>query len=236
MKLRIAELNIEIQHRYPYLSRLCRDYLTDFEKADITVIVTEEEIDEELKNAPDSHGITRSVAEATCVYRQIALQLPQFDAFVFHAAVVECDGVAYAFAAASGVGKSTHATLWLKVFGDRADILNGDKPIFRFIGDKLTAFGTPWQGKENLGKNHSAPLRAICFLERGAQNEIKRLEDGEAVKRLFSQILMPADPIAAMRFLELLDRTVCRIPTYLLYCNTQPEAAWVAFEGMQKET
>lgn len=236
MKIRIAELNVEIFNRYPYLQRLCCAYMADFEQADMTVTVSPEEICEELKNAPAAYGITPDVAEATCAYRQIALKLPLFDAFVFHASVVACDGVGYAFAAASGVGKSTHTALWLKAFGERARVINGDKPILRFINGCLTAFGTPWQGKENWGCNSAVPLGALCFLERGSENKIQRIEDAEAVRRLFSQILMPTEQESALCFLALLDRTVRSTPTYLLHCNTELEAAHVALAGMKKET
>lgn len=235
MKLRIAELNIEIFNRHPYLSRLCRDYAADFDKADITVSVTDAEIERELAIAPPAHGITAAVAESTCAYRQIALQLPRFDAFVLHASVLECDGAGYAFAAASGVGKSTHTALWQRQFGSRVRVINGDKPILRFLDGKLTAFGTPWQGKENWGTNASVPLHAICFLERGTENSIAPLDNGETVQRLVSQILMPIEPEEALRFLALLDRTVRETPAYLLYCNMNPSAALVALEGMKKE-
>ena len=235
MKIRIAELNVEIFHRYPYVERLCRDYAAQFDKADITASVTDEEITEELRLALSADGITKGVAEATCIYRQIALQLPLFDAFVFHAAVVECDGEGYAFAAASGVGKSTHVALWRKLFGHRARIINGDKPILRFLNGRLMAFGTPWQGKENWGTNASTPLKAVCFLERGAENKIGRMDEEEAVGRLFSQVLMPAEQESALRFLGLLDRVVCETPLYLLRCNTDPTAAQIAHDGMKKE-
>ena len=234
MKLRIAELNIEIHHSYPYLERLCRAYRAEFEKADLTVSVSAEEIEAELKAAPDAYGITPGVAEATCAYRQIAMQLPHFDGFVFHASVLACDGVGYAFAAASGTGKSTHTTLWQKAFGERVTVINGDKPILRFVNGQLTAFGTPWQGKENWGSNASAPLAAICFLERGSENQIRSVPCEEAVARLFGQILMPTEREAAARMLELLDRTLTCTPAYLLHCNTDLSAAAVAFEGMSK--
>ena len=235
MQVRIAELNIEIRHAYPYVERLCHAYRTAFDKADLTVCASAEEVKAELKSAPTGYGITPGVAEATCIYRQIALQLPRFDAFVFHASVLSCDGVGYAFAAASGVGKSTHTALWQQVFGERVAVINGDKPILRFLDGRWVAFGTPWQGKENWGGNTSAPLAAICFLERGTENEIHPMPCEEAVARLFGQFLMPTEREAAMRMLELLDRTLSCVPTYLLHCNTDPAAAVVALEGMKKE-
>jgi hypothetical protein len=233
MKIRVAELNIEIHNTYPYCEDQCRDYLADFEEADITVSVTPEELAEERSHAklpfPDGY------LESICIYRAIALQLPRFDGMVFHASVLACDGRAYAFAAPSGTGKSTHTRLWLKVFGDRAAVVNGDKPIFRRINGEWRAFGTPWQGKEKWGANTSAPLHALCFLTRAAQNSIKPISDEEAVMHLFHQVLIPKDAEMADRFLALLDDMICKTSVHLLGCNMEEEAAVVAFEGMQKE-
>ena len=230
--IRIAQLNIQIQNRYPFAEKFCREFLAQCEEPDITVFVTDAEI--EAERELDIYNSTDGYLESICIYRKIALELPKFDAMVFHASVVEIDGEAYAFAAHSGTGKSTHTDLWLRVFGDRARIVNGDKPIFRLVGGQWHVFGTPWRGKEGLGGNISAPLKGICFLERAKENEIAPLDDAAAVSRLFSQVLMPNDLIAAEKQLELLDSLISKTPTYLLRCNMLPEAAIVAYGAMSK--
>jgi hypothetical protein len=232
IKIRIAELNVEIHNHYAFCERFCRGYIADFEKADITVSVTHEELEQEreLSPYPTNYGYLESV----CVYRKIAMQLSHFQAMVFHASVVECDGRAYAFAAHSGTGKSTHTNLWLKVFGKRARIINGDKPILRLKDGTWYAYGTPWCGKESLGCNTSSPLAAICFIERDKENHIKEIDGGEMVGRIFSQVLMPSNIEIADRHLALLDALVNATPTYLLHCNMLPEAAIVAHNGMAK--
>lgn len=231
--IRIAELNIRIHNLYPYVERFCADYRAEFDKADIEVAVPAEEIERERAQNPTA--FSAGYSESICVYRQIALQLPMFGAFVFHASVVECDGRAYAFAAPSGTGKSTHTKLWLKVFGDRARVLNGDKPIFRLTDGGWHAYGTPWQGKERWGVNAHAPLQALCFLTRSAQNTIVPLGDEEAVGRLFHQVILPESAEMTERFLGLLDDMITKTPVYLLACNMEDEAATVALSGMQKE-
>jgi len=232
LQIRVAELNIEIDNAYPYLARQCRDYLATFERADITVRVTPEEIEEEGRVNP--YSLSPDYLESVCAYRQIAFQLPLFGAIVFHASVVECDGRAYAFAAHSGTGKSTHTRLWLRVFGDRARVINGDKPIFRLTEQGWRAYGTPWCGKEKWGENASSPLAALCFLERSPRNRIAPIGNDEAVNRLFGQVLMPSEPETADRFFALLDDLIQNTPAYLLGCNMEPEAAEVALAGMQK--
>lgn len=230
IKIRIADLNVEIHNHYAFCEKFCRAYFADFTKADITVSVTHEELEREREQSPlpTNYGYLESV----CVYRKIAMQLPRFDAMVFHASVVECDGEAFAFAAHSGTGKSTHANLWLKVFGKRARIINGDKPILRLVDGKWYAYGTPWCGKESLGINASSPLKAICFIERDKTNHIRAIDGGEMVGRLFSQVLMPENVELADKHLSLLDMLVTSTSTYLLHCNMLPEAAIVAHRGM----
>ena len=68
--------------------------------------------------------------------------LIKFNGILLHSSCVVVDGVAYAFSADSGTGKSTHTQLWLKHFGDRAYILNDDKPAIREIDGKIYACGT----------------------------------------------------------------------------------------------
>lgn len=228
--IRIAELNIEVQNKYPFSEKFCREFAAEFSKPDITVFVTPEEIEAEREQ--DIYSSSDGYLECLCIYRKIAFELAKFDAMVFHASVVSCDGEGYAFAAHSGTGKSTHTDLWLRVFGDRASIVNGDKPIFRLINGKWYVFGTPWRGKEGLGGNTKAPLKSICFLERGKENTIAQIGDAEAVTRLFSQVIIPRDPVMADRHLALLDALITSTPTYLLHCNMLPEAAIVSYQGM----
>lgn len=232
VKIRIAELNIEIFNHFPFLERQCVDYLADFKKADMTVDLPLDLIKAEHAAAPKPVSI--GYTESICVYREIGKRILAFDGFLFHASVVECDGMAFAFAAKSGTGKSTHTALWLKAFGERARIINGDKPIFRFVNGRLLAFGTPWCGKENLHTNASSPLKALCFLERDTENRIAALPHDEALPRLFRQVLMPSDPAARIQFFGLLDRMLEGVPVYLLGCNMSSEAALVAFHGMNK--
>ena len=152
-----------------------------------------------------------------------------------HCAVIEYEGKGYAFAAKSGTGKSTHISLWKKRFGKDVNIVNGDKPIMRFLEDgKLYAYGTPWCGKEGFQANTSAPLHAICFLERAPENTIRKIKADEAVMRIFHQILSPEDIETVDSLFPLLDRTLKEIPCYVLGCNISEEAAEVAYFGMNQ--
>lgn len=229
-RIKIAGLCVEIDNKYNRVMHLCKDYLTT-DTPDFTVRATEEDIIAEQRQS-DVH-CTKSYCESICVYREIAKRLPDYHAFLLHSAVIQVDDVCYAFAARSGTGKSTHTGLWLKHFGDRAQFVNGDKPILRWIDGKLYACGTPWNGKEGFGNNVMCPLQAVCFLDRGETNSIAPASAEDALHRVSKQILMPQEPAKLIAFLDDLERMLREIPTYVLKCNISDEAVTVAYEAMR---
>lgn len=224
----LADLSIGIDNKYDFVRNQCRMYRTD-RPADFAVSVSDEEIISEQKNGNFSEGY----AESLCIYRKICSIMPDYDAFVFHSSVISYEGCTYAFAGKSGIGKTTHTNLWREIFGDSVITINGDKPIFRFRDNVLYAYGTPWCGKENMNKNTSAKLSAVCFIERGIVNEIYKCTAGETVKKLFHQILLPSDEMLIGKLTYLLDKTVRFIPFYSLHCNISNEAVMTAYNGMK---
>ncbi len=190
--------------------------------------------DSEIKKEYENGGgsFSEGYCESICVYREISKKMIDFDGFLFHAAVVAVDGKAYAFAAKSGTGKSTHTNLWLRHFGERAVIVNGDKPIFRCIENEFVAYGTPWCGKERLETNMSAPVKAICFIERGTENHIVRADSSEICRRIFNQFIMPDDPLKRVRFLGIIEKMIKQVPVYVLNCNISDDAVVTAYNMM----
>lgn len=232
--IKIADITVCIENKFDYLKKLCADYIIEnVAEPDITVSVTQEEILNEISSSETE--ATEGYAEGICVYRKICKQLPKkFDAYLFHSAVIEYEGKGYAFSAKSGTGKSTHIRLWRKHFGENVHVVNGDKPIMRFIGDKLLAYGTPWCGKEGFQNNTSAVIAGICFIERAQKNSIRRITPDEAIGRIFHQILTPDDLASVDAMFPLIDRTLTEIPCYVLECNISEEAAEVAYQGMNQ--
>jgi len=153
---------------------------------------------------------------------------------LLHASAVEMDGEAYLFSANSGTGKSTHTALWLKNFGDRACIINDDKPAIRLLEDGVFVYGTPWSGKSDLNLNRKVPLRGICFLERGATNEIESLAPSEAITRIFEQTVRPKERRLATLLLSHMDRLLRTVPIWKLRCNMEDEAAHISYSAMSK--
>ena len=231
---RIADLNIDIQNKYEYTSRLCRNYICTDENAvaDFSVSATASDYEKDKAYLPTA---TDGYLESLSIYREIARRILDYNGIIFHSSVVEMDGKAYAFAARSGTGKSTHSRIWTKVFDGKAKIINGDKPLLRYIDGKLFIYGTPWCGKEGYNINTKAVLNSVCFIERAQSNYIQKLAKNDAVKRLFDQLLMPETKNQAGKFFDMVELIVENSDFYLLHCNMEDEAAVVAYNGMNKE-
>ena len=231
--IRIADTVIGIQNQYQHVEQLCRAYWCDMDTPPLfTVCVSDEEVAQEQALATEA--VSPGYAESVCIYRKICKQLPLLrQAFLFHSAVIEYEGRGYAFAASSGTGKSTHALLWHKHFGNDVHMVNGDKPICMFREDgALMAYGTPWCGKEGWSENKAVPLCGICFLERSENNSICRISPQEAVMYMLPQILLPKKMASLDALFALIEKTVEAVPCYRLKCNKNEEAAQIAYDGM----
>ena len=229
--IKLAGLRIRIENRYSFIERQCRDYFCEDGEVDFSVSVTNDEILEEQKHGEFSEGYCESI----CMYRNICEKISAYNVFLMHSSVIEVNGYAYAFTAKSGVGKSTHTALWLKNIPG-ARVLNGDKPLYRLEADgSFTVFGTPWNGKENWGENISAPLAAICFLDRGEVNSIRPATPDETLERLMHQLYLRGERSSVMQQLTLMDALIGGARFFVLSCNISDEAAKVAYEAMRKD-
>ncbi len=231
--IKIAEIKIAINNKFDLVMRLCNDYIIQSDEFDFCVEVSKQEF--ELERSASGSNFSDGFIESVCIYRNIAKQLPRYGAFVFHCAAIEKDGNAYCFAARSGVGKTTHIMLWKKVFGDSVNVINGDKPIIRFIDGKPYVCGTPWGGKENLHCNTIVPLRSICFLDRAEENSISEISKHDALNKILHQVFMPKEKDVAETTLDLLGQLLQKASFWTLCCNISDSAAILAYETMSKE-
>ena len=184
---------------------------------------------------PSSYTFSDSYLETLAVYRRIAEKMPDFDTILFHGSCVAVDGVGYLFAAKSGTGKSTHTRLWRQVFGDRAVMINDDKPMIRAgsEGESPVIFGTPWDGKHHLSTNTCVPLKDLCILERAGENTIRALSPREAYPLLLKQVYRPMNMPAMEKTLCILDRLMTSVGLWRLGCTIDPQAACIAYNAFQ---
>lgn len=240
---RIADRNIAVSSLYGEVHRLCADYLVPDAVPDFAVQTTQADIDFEKKKSnreAEKEGIpirhfSDGYLETLAVYRGIAERMPDYDTILFHGSCVAVDGRGYLFTARSGTGKSTHTGLWRELLGDRAVMVNDDKPLIRVNEDgTATACGTPWDGKHRLSSNIAVPLKAICILERAGKNTIRPVSLENAYPMLLQQAYRPMDAAALRKTLNLLDRLAPAIGLWRLGCTIDIEAARIAYEAMRR--
>ena len=240
-RIALAGQVIGVSALYEQTRTFCKNYLTDA-PASFEVAVTPADIAYERQRSARADELEGAAVrehadpylETLAVYRKLAQLLVQDDILLMHGAVVAVDGQAYLFTAKSGTGKTTHTRLWMRQFGDRAVMVNGDKPLLHITSEGVTVYGTPWDGKEHLSTNTSCPLKALCILTRSETNHIERISKKEALPMLCQQSYRPCSPIGAQKMLALVDRLGSSVPLYRLGCNMEPEAALVAYHGMNQ--
>lgn len=228
----IAGLRVEMQPQYPTLLKQSVPYLGDFSgDADIKI-----ELSEQFLHNKHSENPHLSIDDCEYIWYGASFykQLPTYNAIMLHSSCIAVDGRAYLFSAPSGTGKSTHTTLWKNKFGDRAVFVNDDKPALRMIDNKVYACGTPFSGKTDLNTNISVEACGICLLHRSETNSIEKADTKEALPKIFSQMLRPADPSRMIQVMDILDKILSVVPVYNLYCNMDMQAADVAYEFMSK--
>lgn len=234
---KIAGKVIEINSVYNYVHDLCADYRAEG-APDLIVDISEEDIGKERKKSlPDNNlsspDYSDDYIESLAVYRKIAEWMPSCNTVLFHASAVALDGEAYLFTAKSGTGKSTHTSLWKKQFGDRAVIINDDKPLLRAEGNIVTVFGTPWDGKHRRSCNISAPVKAICILERASSTTVSPVESGTVLPLLLNQFYRPAGREAMQDTLRLISEITDNVRLYRMGCTMDPDAAITAYNSMK---
>lgn len=238
--IQLADKRIRIKPLYDGIRVYCKEYIVSDGNADLTVQTTPEDIAYERQCSDKEVGLvgaayTDAYLETLAIYRKIAEWMPMQDTLLLHGSVIAVDGKAYLFTASSGTGKSTHTRLWREFFGDRAVMVNDDKPLLRITKDSVIAYGTPWDGKHRLSTNTHAPVVSICILRRGRENEIREITAREAYPMLLQQCYRPMDKQAMIRTMQVLDRIKERVSFYELYCNISQEAVEVAYNRMKKE-
>ena len=206
-----------------------------------SIVTTQSDIDfereksarEDIKEGIPIRHFSDAYLETLAVYRKIADHLLSRDTLLFHGSVIAVDGEGYLFTAKSGTGKSTHTRLWREYFGERAVMVNDDKPLLHITDSGVTAYGTPWDGKHRLSTNTAVPLKGICILTRDTTNHIEQAEPHDTYPMIVQQTNRSLTADGMKQTLSFIDRMLNVVPVYRLGCNMDIEAARVAYEGMQ---
>lgn len=242
-KIQIAGHTAAVQSLFESTPLYCKNYWTQ-EPPEFTVTVTQEDLkleaDALLAEALEEGFRVRifpdPFLERTAIQRKFAEYLFDQNILLLHGSTVAVDGEAFLFTARCGTGKSTHTRLWCQYFGDRAVMVNDDKPFIQITGNGIFACGSPWSGKHGLDTNITVPLKGICLLERGKENRIEKASKDTLLPMLRAQSYRPLDPDKEERFLQLVDTLAESVTLWQMQCNKNIDAAATAYAAMCHST
>ena len=147
------------------------------------------------------------------------------DTLLLHAVAVSCEGYGYLLLGHGGIGKSTHARLWLlNVEGTK--LVNDDFPVVR--GGMV--YGSPWSPLTPCYRNVNYPIGGIVSLSQAPYNRIHRISGIEAYLTLYCRDFIscqgypiPEDIAEGMH--QTKDKLAQTIPMWKLECLPDEEAA-----------
>lgn len=229
-KYEFAGIPCAVCCRERYIERQCVGYETDREPWQY-FLIGKDAVEAE-RAAADRDDYPYGYLESLAFYRQFCTAAARENVILFHSSAISVDGRAYLFAAPSGTGKSTHVRLWRELLGDRAVMINDDKPLVRVDDGGITVYGTAWTGKHRLGANISAGVAGIVFLTRSENNYIIPLTSGEALPLMAAQTFRPTETEGLLSVMDSVAKMARKIPAYRLGCNISEEAARLSFRTL----
>ena len=231
LKIKIADIVIEINAFNESTKKYCEDFLSD-EDSDLTITMSREDLENEKHINED--GKVYASEEISALYRKIADLFIERNIVVFHGSSFKVNDYAFIVTARSGVGKSTHVNLLKQLLGNDLVYINDDKPLLEINNNNLMLYSSPWNGKERRGNNTKAPLKAIIFLNRG-NNTYKQLNNSEEVYfKLLSQIYLPRDKDKREKALKIIDILLKSVNFYEINVNKEIASASMTYERIIK--
>lgn len=235
ISVKLAGVNISLEYCYPETRYFFSDFETKEEGKYVVSICERRFIEEKsiLFQKFPGKSFSQYEIEYNALYRDIAPILLKEDVMMFHGVLLSMNGEGYVFTAPSGVGKSTHALLWTETFSGDAYIINGDKPLLKLTEEGIIAYGSPWTGKEKIGKNDCVILKNICHIQRNNTNSIEKTPWClntliwllNATQFIIMDVALPGR-------ISWFRRAQKYLSFYEIKCNISKDAVFVAYNGM----
>ena len=144
-------------------------------------------------------------------------------AVILHCSVVKTGDQVMLLSGPSGIGKSTHADLWVKY--KNAKVINGDRTLICKRNDQWMSLGWPICGSSEICHNEDYPISRVVFLGQAKENQGRRLSYVEGIKHLISQTTANnwnADFV--QKVWQIIEEMAADVPVYEYACNMEKEA------------
>ena len=141
--------------------------------------------------------------------------------FIVHSCGWSCNGKALLFPGVSGAGKTTLCRQLMAA--GQGNILSDDRVILKKEDQGIRACGTPWPGDAKQARNESAPLAALCFIEKSPDHYLLPIRSSEALRRLLEAASVPWFSCELRdRVLPLLEQVVTTVQAFRLGFHPEP--------------
>ena len=222
----IAGLKVAMEPRFERLKKQSEAYRSCGEPV---MLVKPDPLDE-VRVAANRNSAANQ--EYICCSAAFCRGIVPLGRFFLHASAVVHEGEAYLFSAPSGTGKSTHTALWRELFPE-SYILNDDKPVILPQKERITVWGSPFAGKTDLQVNRGVPLKGICFLKQGSENQIRQITEEQALALLLNNTWRPGDNDRMNLLLDMMEQVVTHTKIYEMSCTKEIEAAELSYKMMK---
>lgn len=153
--------------------------------------------------------------------------------YALHSSSILYQDKVWLFSGPSGMGKSTQADLWQRLYQVR--ILNGDLNLIQLDSSTPMVFGLPWCGTSHIYSKETYPLGGVILLKKYVDNFILGLSKTEQILSITQRLISPVwteDMLSSN--LQFSNDLVIRIPVIKLLCRKEPAAVHILREYIQQ--
>lgn len=214
---------IRYRFRYPDTALYMRPYIKAVRGDEYDILASGEYIE---KQRP---YYTECTEDAYVEYKALIGLTSKFllprESCIFHAVAFSWKGYAWLLTGPSGAGKTTQYKNWKIKYRDEVRMICGDMPLLKWRGDgSIWVHPTPWNGKERIQGNVSAPLAGIVILEQDKMDSIERMVPYVSGMSLLPQMaVLPETEEEILLMTDMLNRLIQACPVWKL--KNQGDAA-----------
>lgn len=237
---RIGDHRIEYSFIYPETEEYFKRFAIGEEKSEHQKVLSVRTSKERMAEASVRRGFSVRYSPGI-EYDVLALEtssaLVTCGAFLFHSVAFEYRGKAIVFTGPSGIGKTTQYAQWKRLLRDEIKVISGDMPVMSFREDgNIWMMPSPWNGKERLHSEHTAPLGGIVVLEQTPSNTITRIAPADSILPVYSQICLDRNDKELIRkTLKMEDALLRNIPVWRLSSRGDLDSARLCHETITGE-
>ncbi|MCR4960889.1 MAG: hypothetical protein K6A74_05500 [Lachnospiraceae bacterium] len=155
---------------------------------------------------------------------------------MLHSASLLYKGKVYCFSAPAGTGKTTHTSIWKRLF-DCTDV-NGDLNLLVPGETSVMVLGTPWCGTSRLYTTETLPLGGIIFLKRSGTDHAEKISFQDSFLKIVARTASPNwNTDLAVKITDLAETIAGKVDCYTLECTMNDSAAeeikWLIDKNMK---